>query len=149
MMESIPRLPDTHLAQAKKIVAELRQVKRCRNCYDRGYVGTNQDNMLIPCSRCVDSDAVMVAWRAYAQETPELVELYGDYFEADEESEKGSEEQTDGEAEARSDVEAATESDVEPEAGSDVEVATGSDVEPEAESDEEAEADSEAADTPS
>ena len=91
-MESIPRLPDAHLAQAKLIVAGQRQKKRCRYCYDRGYVGTNQDNMLVPCARCVDSDAVMAAWRAYVRETPELAALYGDYFERDEEEEQDGQE---------------------------------------------------------
>ena len=102
-MESIPRLPEEHLAQAKLIVAGQRKRKRCRYCYDRGYVGTNQDNMLIPCSRCVDSDAVMEAWRAYVRETPELAALYGDYFETDEEEaqEEAQEEQQEEQQEER------------------------------------------------
>ena len=91
-MESIPRLPDAHLEQAKRIVSGLRQPKRCKSCYDRGYVGTNQNNMLVPCPRCVDGDAVMEAWRTYVTETPELAELYGDYFDAEEEAEEEGEE---------------------------------------------------------
>ena len=84
-MEEIARLPDAHLARAKEIVAEHRTKKRCKSCYDRGYIGYNQNNMLVPCGKCVDTEAVMDAWRTYVRETAALAELYGDYFEADEE----------------------------------------------------------------
>ena len=80
-MTAVPRLPDTHLAKARELVAAHRLRQRCRTCFDRGYIGTNQDNMLVPCGRCVDQDAVMVAWRQYVRQTPELAALYGDYFE--------------------------------------------------------------------
>ena len=40
--------------------------------------------MLVPCSKCVDVEGVMVGWRAYVAETPALKELYGDYFEDEE-----------------------------------------------------------------
>jgi hypothetical protein len=82
-MSAVPRLPDAHLAKARELVAAHRRHQRCRHCLDRGYVGTNQNNMLVPCVRCVDEDAVMGAWRQYVRETPELTELYGSYFEPD------------------------------------------------------------------
>ena len=57
-------------------------------------LGTNQDNMLVPCNKCVDSDAVMEAWRTYVRENEELNALYGDYFEEEEGEEgEGEEEQ--------------------------------------------------------
>jgi len=91
-MEEIPRLPDEHLAHAKEIVAGKRNGKSCKQCYERGFVGVNQNNMLVPCSKCVDGDAVMVEWREYVRATPALSELYGGYF--DEEEEADEEEET-------------------------------------------------------
>jgi hypothetical protein len=85
-MSTVPRLPDAHLAKARELVAAHRRRQRCRHCLDRGYVGKNQDNMLVPCGRCVDEDAVMDAWRRYVRETPELAQLYGDYFEPEPET---------------------------------------------------------------
>ena len=81
MSEKIPRLPDEHLGRAREIVADKRTKQKCKVCYDRGYIGANQDNMLVPCSKCVDVEGVMEGWRVYVAETPALKELYGDYFE--------------------------------------------------------------------
>ena len=83
-MEEIPRLPDEHLARAKELALEHRNDSNCKACFKRGYQGVNQNNLLVPCHKCVDNDALMRAWRAYVQETPELRELYGDYFEEEE-----------------------------------------------------------------
>ena len=88
MSEKIPRLPDAHLDEARRIIAAHRTKKNCKSCYDRGYVGTNQDNMLVPCSKCVDGDAVMEAWRTYVRQDEELSALYGDYFEEEEDEEE-------------------------------------------------------------
>jgi len=85
-MEAIPRLPDAHLAAAKDLITSHRKRTRCRYCWDRGYLGTNQLNMLVPCAKCVDTDAVMEAWRKHVRETPELAELYGSYFEPEEDA---------------------------------------------------------------
>jgi len=87
MSEEIPRLPDEHLDRAREIVAEKRTRQKCKSCYDRGYIGTNQNNLLVPCAKCTDVDGVMEAWRGYVAETPALKELYGDYFEEEEEEE--------------------------------------------------------------
>jgi len=84
MSEKIPRLPDAHLKNARELIAANRNKKKCKVCYDRGFVGTNQDNMLVPCGKCVDSEAVMKAWRDYVRGNEELSALYGDYFEEEE-----------------------------------------------------------------
>ena len=89
MSDEIPRLPDEYLVRAREIVAEKRTRTNCKVCYDRGYIGTNQNNMLVPCGKCGDADGVMEEWRVYVAETPALKELSGDYFEDDEEGEEG------------------------------------------------------------
>ena len=58
MYEKMPRLPDKHLGRAREIVAEKLTKQKCKVCYDRGYIGTNQDNMLVPCSKFVDVEGV-------------------------------------------------------------------------------------------
>jgi hypothetical protein len=94
MSEKIPRLPHAHLGKAREIITESRNKNNCKICYDRGYWGTNQDNMLVPCGKCVDSEAVMKAWRSYVSENEELSALYGDYFEDEEgEEEEGEKEE--------------------------------------------------------
>lgn len=89
-MENIARLPDEHLAKARELAAAQRSGKNCKLCYNRGYQGTDQNNMLVLCPKCVDVEAVGKQWRDYVKETPALTELYGDYFdeeEGDEEAE--------------------------------------------------------------
>lgn len=86
-MDRPPRLPDEHLARARQMVARHQIASTCKLCYGRGYRGVNQHNMLTPCSKCVDTDALQEAWKAYVRETPELVALYGDFFEDEEETE--------------------------------------------------------------
>ncbi|MBT4097300.1 MAG: hypothetical protein HOM68_21425 [Gemmatimonadetes bacterium] len=83
-METTPRLPDEHLAKARELAAAQRSDKKCKICYSRGYQGTDQNNMLVLCAKCVDVDAVGKAWREYVRDTPALSELYGDYFDEEE-----------------------------------------------------------------
>ena len=90
MSDKVPMLPDKHLDSAKIIIKENRSKTQCKTCYDRGFIGTNQDNMIVPCNKCVEVEAVMVRWRKYVREDEELTALYGDYFEEDED-EQGSE----------------------------------------------------------
>lgn len=90
-MDKVPKLPDVHLDRAKEMVLGHRSRKNCKSCYDRGYQGINELNMLVTCTKCVDGEALMVEWRAYVKETPELTEMYGDYFEEDEDAEKAEE----------------------------------------------------------
>ena len=84
-MDDVPRLPDEHLEKAKEMVSRHRTKKNCKSCFDRGYQGINQLNLLITCHKCVDGDAVTEEWQAHVRNTPELAETYGDYFESEEE----------------------------------------------------------------
>ena len=87
-MEILPRLPDQYLARAKEMVAGHRTRKSCKLCYDRGYRGVNQSNLLVPCGKCVDTDALLEEWKTFVRATPELNELYGEYYDQDEEEEQ-------------------------------------------------------------
>ena len=84
-MSQTPRLPDNHLDKAKGLALQHRRRSKCKVCYDRGFQGTDEHNMLILCPKCVDSESVIKDWRQYVRDTPELVQLYGDYFEDDDE----------------------------------------------------------------
>ncbi len=84
-MDDVPKLPDQYVPIAKEMALKHRTKKKCKTCYDRGYQGINQLNLLITCHKCVDLDAVVEEWRVFVKDTPELVEMYGDYFEAQEE----------------------------------------------------------------
>ena len=83
-MEDVPRLPDQYLEKAREMADRHRIKSKCKSCYDRGYQGINQLNMLVTCHKCVDGDALMEEWRALIRDTPELSEMYGDYFEEEE-----------------------------------------------------------------
>lgn len=83
-MEEIPRLPDQYLAKAREMAAKHKAKKNCKRCYDRGYLGVDQHNLLIPCAKCVAGDALIQEWRQFVRDTPELFELYGTYFEEEE-----------------------------------------------------------------
>ena len=87
-MEDVPRLPDQYLEKAREMADRHRIKSKCKSCYDRGYQGINQLNMLVTCHKCVDGDALMEEWRALIRDTPELSEMYGDYFEEEEEEEE-------------------------------------------------------------
>lgn len=82
-MSETPRLPDAHLEKAKALALQHRRTTKCKGCYDRGFQGTDEHNMLVLCPKCVDAEAVLNDWRQYVRETPELTQLYGDYFEDD------------------------------------------------------------------
>lgn len=87
-MEEIPRLPDQYLEKAREMVARHKAKKNCKRCYDRGWLGVDQHNLLIPCAKCVAGDALLAEWRQFVRDTPELSQLYGDYFEEKEEQEE-------------------------------------------------------------
>ena len=91
-MEDVPKLPDEHMEKAKEMISRHRTKKNCKRCYDRGYQGINQLNMVITCHKCVDEDKVTQEWQAYVRDTPALAEIYGDYFESEEEEEGTGEE---------------------------------------------------------
>ncbi len=83
-MEEIPRLPDQYLANAREMVAKHKAKKNCKRCYDRGFLGVDQHNLLIPCPKCVAGDSLLVEWRQFVRDTPELSQLYGTYFDEEE-----------------------------------------------------------------
>ncbi len=83
-MEEIAKLPDQYLANAREMVAKHKAKKNCKRCYDRGYLGVDQHNLLIPCPKCVAADALIGEWRQFVRDTPELFQLYGTYFEEEE-----------------------------------------------------------------
>lgn len=80
-------LDEKHLEEAKKIAAEHRKKKRCDECYDRGWIGVTEQNLLVLCTRCVDLDAAMVDWKKYVSEHEDLKELFSELFEEHEEVE--------------------------------------------------------------
>ena len=93
-MEEIPRLPDQYLENAREMVIKHKVRKNCKRCYDRGYLGVDQDNLLVPCAKCVDGEALLTEWRQFVRDTPELSQLYGDYFEEQPEEEGEAQEDT-------------------------------------------------------
>jgi len=75
------KLDDKHLEVAQKIAKEHRRKKSCDNCYDRGWIGVSDQNLLVLCTRCVDMDAAMEAWKAYVNEHKDLKEHFSELFE--------------------------------------------------------------------
>ncbi len=75
------KLDDQHLEAAKKIAAEHRTKKNCDHCYERGWIGANEQNLLILCTRCVDSDAATQDWKDYILRYEDLKEHFADLFE--------------------------------------------------------------------
>jgi hypothetical protein len=83
-------LDEKHLDEAKKIALQNRKKKRCDDCYDRGWIGVSEQNLLVLCTRCVDMDAAMEAWKTYVSMHEDLKEHFSELFE-----EKAREEETD------------------------------------------------------
>ena len=75
------KLDDKHLEAAQAIAEKHRTKKRCDNCYDRGWIGINDQNMLVLCTRCIDMDAAMEEWKAYVIQHEELKEHFSELFE--------------------------------------------------------------------
>ncbi len=75
------RLDDKHLEAAQQIAARHRRKKSCGECYDRGWIGTTDQNLLVLCTRCVDMDAAIEEWKAYVGEHEELKEHFSELFE--------------------------------------------------------------------
>jgi hypothetical protein len=75
------KLDDIHLEAAQQIAAKHRKKKSCGNCYDRGWIGVSEQNMLVLCTRCVDMDAAVEEWKAYVTEHEELKEHFSELFE--------------------------------------------------------------------
>ena len=98
-MDSVPKLPERYLEDARRLTAARIVKKNCKLCFGRGYRGTNQNNMLVTCGKCVDEEALFEDWKAFVRQTPELSELYGDYYE-DEETEQEADGEADGDSPA-------------------------------------------------
>ncbi len=86
------KLDDKHLEMAKEIVLSARKKKNCKVCYDRGYIGVNQQNMVVICHKCVDADKATEEWKKYVQANEDLMEHYEEFFEeeADNQEEEAS-----------------------------------------------------------
>ena len=74
-------LEEKHLDEAKKIALQNRKRKRCDDCYDRGWIGVSEQNLLVLCTRCVDMEKAMDEWKAYVQEHEDLKEHFSELFE--------------------------------------------------------------------
>lgn len=75
------RLDDQHLEVAQEIAHKHRRKKSCDECYDRGWIGITDNNLLVLCTRCVDMDAAMAEWKAYVGEHEDLKEHFSELFE--------------------------------------------------------------------
>ena len=80
------RLAETHLEKAKEIAQKNRKKKSCNKCYDRGYSGVTEENLLVLCQKCVDIDKAMEDWKEYVAQFPDLKEHFKELFEEDNEN---------------------------------------------------------------
>lgn len=74
-------LDEKHLDEAKQIAKAHRKKKSCDNCYDRGWIGVSEQNLLVLCTRCVDMDKAVDAWKEYVSQHEELKEHFSELFE--------------------------------------------------------------------
>lgn len=81
------RLEDIHLQKAKEIAADNRAKKQCSTCYDRGYIGVTEQNLLFLCHKCINMEKAMQDWKEYVSQFPELKEHFKELFEEKEENE--------------------------------------------------------------
>lgn len=84
------KLEDKHLEAAQAIAARNRIKKNCDNCYDRGWIGVSEQNMLVLCTRCVDMEKAIDGWKEYVNEHEELKEHFSELFEQKEVEEETS-----------------------------------------------------------
>lgn len=80
-------LDEKHLDEAKKIAAANRKKKRCDECYDRGWIGVSEENLLVLCPRCVDMEKAVDGWKVYVSQHEDLKEHFADLFEEPAENE--------------------------------------------------------------
>ncbi len=74
-------LDEKHLEAAQAIAAKHRRKKRCDLCYDRGWIGTTEQNLLVLCTHCVDMDSALEEWKAYVAGHEDLKEHFSELFE--------------------------------------------------------------------
>ena len=87
-------LEEKHLDEAKQIALKHRKRKSCDTCYDRGWIGVNEQNLLIICTKCVDMDAAMEDWKTYVSGHADLKEHFAELFEEKPAGEEEKEENT-------------------------------------------------------
>ncbi len=75
------KLEDHHLEVAQKIAIQHRRKKRCDSCYDRGWIGITDQNMLVLCTRCIDMDAAMEEWKQYVSQHDDLKAHFSELFD--------------------------------------------------------------------
>lgn len=75
------KLAEEHLEKAKEIAVNNRKKRSCSKCYDRGYIGVDQNNLLALCHKCVDVEKATQEWKDYVAEIPELKEHFKELFE--------------------------------------------------------------------
>lgn len=75
------KLDDIHLEAAQQIARKNRRKKSCDNCYDRGWIGVSEQNLLVLCTKCVDMDAAMEEWKEYVAGKEELKEHFSELFD--------------------------------------------------------------------
>ncbi len=81
------RLDEKHLEKAKEIALKNRKRKSCNKCYDRGYIGVTEENLLVLCTKCVDIDKAMQDWKEYVAQFPDLKEHFKELFEEENQKE--------------------------------------------------------------
>ena len=74
-------LEEKHLEAAKEIAQRNRHKKSCDHCYDRGWIGVSEQNLLVLCPKCVDIDKAMEEWKNYVSENEDLKEHFSELFE--------------------------------------------------------------------
>jgi hypothetical protein len=74
-------LDEHHLDEAKKIALNHRKKKSCNHCYDRGWIGVTDGNLLVLCTKCVDMETSMDAWKDYVSNNEDLKEHFSELFE--------------------------------------------------------------------
>lgn len=85
------KLEDRHLEAAQQIAQKHRKKKSCDTCFDRGWIGVTEQNLLVLCTRCVDMEPALEDWKAYVSEHEDLKEHFSELFEekkVDEETEE-------------------------------------------------------------
>ncbi|HNX37085.1 MAG TPA: hypothetical protein PL124_03230 [Candidatus Cloacimonadota bacterium] len=86
------KLADNHLEAAQKIAATNRKKKSCGDCYDRGWIGLTEQNLLVLCTRCVDMEKAMADWKEYVSGHEDLKEHFAELFEEKESAEDSAQE---------------------------------------------------------
>jgi len=82
------RLEEKHLDAVKEIAIRNRKKRSCSRCYDRGYIGVSEENLLVLCTKCVDIEKAQAEWKEYVKEHEDLLEHFADLFKEDDTGEK-------------------------------------------------------------